>query len=225
MSGTPDTKEDKVEMPGLGVSFIGVIVASLPRVLPIAWIKYWLNHGKELRDKFAALFKDDPRFEEIGSFPVIVPEGYEHETVLTKFKEEHCGEFCYYDPSLTDANFAKTSKLTPGRKFRVKMIAIKSRQVVSSDDCLRIIAANKGVLTGAQGVILAYEQGKSNMSRKGTWFVSFDNSENLPYLNDSYEVPCIVTADTNDGFVFSLDYFEDDWCDNHVLLCFCDEES
>ncbi len=220
MSGTAKRK-------GLGTltEFLGRIIPSLPRI-PIKWVKFYLGPtgGELLRRCLAEAFRFDPRFEEIGSFLVVVPGGYDHDTALTKFKEEHCGEFGYYDTSLTDTNFAKTAKLTPGRKFRVKMLAVKSGQVVSSDDCLKVIAAHKGVLTGAQGVTLAYEQGKSYMSCKGKWFVSFDNSENLPYLNDCHEVPCMVT-DTNDSFVFSFGGFEDDWRDYFVLLCFCDEKS
>lgn len=225
MSGTPDTKEDKVEMPGLWANFIGVIVASLPRILPIAWIKYWLNHGEELRDKLAALFKHDPRFEEIGSFPVVVPDGYNHGTVIADLHREHHNEFYRWDDASNDFNYANPSNvLTPGHRFKVKMFAVKCEQVVSAGDCLKVLAAYKGVLTGAQGAALAYQQGKSYMSYKYKGFVSFDKKDNLPVLNGYHRVPNVL-ADTDGSFCWGLDHFDDDWYESSVLLCFCNEES
>jgi hypothetical protein len=170
------------------------------------------------------------KFELLTKFEVTVPEGYNHATRLTDFKatyqpevetEEKKKHFYYYNPNITDANYVRaTTKLVPGQKFQVKVFGIRRGKSVTSDECLDKIRSENGVLAGAQGASLAYEQGKDNLL-KGKWHVSFDEKEALWYDGGYHGVPC-VDADSDGDFEFDLGRFELDWGDDSCLLCFCD---
>lgn len=167
----------------------------------------------------------DSRFKFLKSFEVIVQEGYNHATRLDTFHAAHQNEenkeFYFYNDAITDVNYAPiaTTKLTPGRKFMVKVFGIIDR--VSSVDCLTKIKTEKGTLVGAQGASLAYEQKKEQLP-KGKWALSFDEKEALWRDPDgSHRVPS-VGARTGGDFYFDLAHFENDWDSDVVLLCFCD---
>ncbi|MBI4262273.1 hypothetical protein HY624_01990, partial [Candidatus Uhrbacteria bacterium] len=118
----------------------------------------------------------DP-FVLVTSFPVVVPANYDHATRLATFRREHGSEFAYYNGDITDEHFVRaTTRLVPGRKFSVKVFQITRR--VSSEDCLALLAREQGVLVGAAGATLAYEQGKGQLP-KGRWHISFDEKEAL----------------------------------------------
>ncbi len=170
------------------------------------------------------------KFEHLVTFEITVPEGYNHATRLTDFKElyqlevetEHRKkQFHYYNPNLTDTNYGKaTTKLVPGRKFQVKVFGIRCGKSVTSDECLDKVRLENGVLVGAQGASLAYEQGKANLP-KGKWHVSFDEKEALWY-DYGYHRVSFVRAQSDGDFEFNLGSFEVSWCDDFCLLCFCD---
>ena len=162
------------------------------------------------------------RFDLIEIFPVTVPEGYDHVTRLATFASAHRQEFYSYHDDLTDQSFAKaTTKLVAGRKFQVKAFQIKGR--VTSEDCLTFVKSQKGVLVGAQGASLAYEQGKDKLpvNRRS---ISFDEKDSLPVLGGFHRVPK-VRRDSDGDFGFGLGYFGGDWTGGDVLLVFCDLES
>ncbi len=156
----------------------------------------------------------DDRFEQISEFIVVVPKGYNHDTRLDTFAKEHRKEFYSYNDSITDKNFSKaTTKLVAGRKFKVKIIQIKSR--VSSEDCLAHLRSHKAVLVGAQGTSLAYEQAKDKLP-VSRWSVSFDEKEALWKDADGYRRVPRVHRGSGGGFEFGLAPFENDW-DGHLL--------
>ena len=164
----------------------------------------------------------DDRFQLVKSFGIVVPADYDYSTRLDTFRTAHQKEFYYYNPNITDANFNHPSlKLSPGLKFGVKVFQITER--VTSDDCLKFLKSQpKGVLLGAQGATLVYEQAKDKLP-KSRWHVSFDEKENL--WEDSgrdRRVP-FVCAHSGGGFDFDLGYFEYPWGAGHCLLCFCNE--
>ncbi len=161
------------------------------------------------------------KFELLTTFEVTVPEGYNHASHLDTFKVAHESEFYYYNPNITDANYGRaTMKLVPGRKFQVKVFGIWRGKQVTSDECLDKLRYENGVLVGAQGASLAYEQGKANLP-KGKWHASFDEKEALWYDEGYHGVPC-VDAYSDGAFEFDLGSFEDGWDDCYCLLCFCD---
>ncbi|MDO8493281.1 MAG: hypothetical protein Q7S19_01935, partial [bacterium] len=87
----------------------------------------------------------DERFTLVKSFGMTVPENYESHNRLDIFRAECEKEFYYYNPNITDANYGHPSlKLSPGLKFMVKVFQITD--TVSSDDCLKFLKAEKGVL-------------------------------------------------------------------------------
>jgi hypothetical protein len=188
----------------------------------------WFNNlSKETRDKLAGVNTPltplvDNRFELITSFEVTVPTSYVHATQLDSFRATHQSEknkeFYYYNPALTDANFAKTPVLAPGKKFLVKAFQIKG--VVTSDDCLAQLRRVKATLTGAQGASLAYEQAKDKLPIS-RWSLSFDEKDNLPFVGGCHGVPS-VRRGSGGGFGFRLDVFEGGWDGGCVLLAFCD---
>ena len=121
--------------------------------------------------------KKDDRFQSVSSFDIIVPEDYDHATHLDAFKRERGKEFYYYNDAITDENFGKASiKITPGRKFKVEVFQIT--KTMSSEACLKFLAEQGAILTGAQGASLVYEQAKDKLP-KGRWHVSFDKKDCL----------------------------------------------
>ena len=161
----------------------------------------------------------DDRFEQVGEFILEVPKGYNHATRLDTFAKEHRKEFYGYNDSITDKNFSKvTTKLVAGRKFKVKVIQIKT--TVSSEDCLAHLRSRKAVLVGAQGSSLAYELAKDKLP-VSRWSISFDEKEALWKADGCHGVPCVFRYSDGD-FRFSLGGFGDAWVGDSCLLCFCD---
>lgn len=181
------------------------------------------NGGKMqagVKEVMSKLSIPDKRFELINTFELIVPVDYKHEGRLDSFRKEHKKEFYYYNDDITDKNFAKaTTKLEPGRKFKVKVFQIKN--TVTSTDCMDLLKSQNAVLVGAQGASLAYELKKDQLP-KGKWSVSFDEKEALWKDASGYRVVPYVLADSDGDFEFDLGDFEFDWDDDYCLLCFCD---
>lgn len=172
--------------------------------------------------KVEEVVKSNEKFDLLNTFSVVVPQAYAHATRLDLFKVEHREEFYSYNDALTDANFAKaTTKLEPGRKFKVKVFQVKER--VTSEECMAHLRSQKATLVGAQGASLAYEQKKDELP-VGCWSVSFDEKEALWDTDGGRGVPRVY-RDSDGGFGFSLGNFEDGWLDGSCLLCFCDESS
>ena len=163
----------------------------------------------------------DDRFEYVKTVEVTIPDGYDKANPLDTYKVRHESEYYYYNPGLTDANFAKaTTTLTPGRKFAVKVFAIKKGERVTSEDCLAQYKRVNAVLVGAQGLTVLCEQKKGELP-KGKYHVSFDEKEALPVLGEYRRVP-YVGADSDGDFGLGLGDFGDDWRGDDCLLCFCD---
>ncbi len=163
-------------------------------------------------------------FEEVGSFPVVVPDEYDSDTVLTEFHREHRPELTYFSQEITDESCGNVSnKLVPGRRFLVRMFAVRLGCRVSSEDCLEVIAAHKGILVGAPGVSLAFKHGKRYMRNTGKSYTSFDEKNALPLHGDCPGIPCMYAGDFGD-FCFDLVEFNCVQDDRAVVLCFCNEQ-
>lgn len=183
------------------------------------------NGGKFQADIVASIRKYsvlDERFVLINSFDLVVPEGYDHATRLDVFSKEHRKEFYCYNNAIIDENFAKaTTKLVPGRKFKIKVFQIK--QHVSSENCIGFLKSQKAILTGAQGASLAYELAKNQLP-VSRWSLSFDEKEALwGDSNNYHRVPYVLRYSDGD-YDFNLGDFEPGWSDGYCLLCFCDYE-
>ncbi|MEK7607453.1 MAG: hypothetical protein AAB484_00810 [Patescibacteria group bacterium] len=185
--------------------------------------EFWSAYDRLMRGEYDGTMTviADERFEQVGEFSVVVPEGYDHATHLAKFSYAHRKEFNYYSDTITDKNYSKaTTKLVAGRKFKVKVFQIK--ETVTSTDCLGFLKNQKAVLVGAHGASLAYEQRKNQLP-VNRWSVSFDEKKALWQDADGHHrVPCVCRSSYVD-FKFYLGFFENDWHDSYCLLCFCDK--
>lgn len=181
------------------------------------------KHAKAMYSAVANDAQADDRFELLNTFSIVVPQGYDHATHLTSFSKEHCKEFAYYNDAITDKNYANvTTKLEPGRKFKVKVFQIK--EAVTSEDCLAHLRLQKAVLVGAQGASLYYEQCR-DLWQINRWLISFDEKDALwEDADGDHRVPH-VNRDSAGDFKFGLGYFESGWYGGYCLLCFCDESS
>ncbi len=192
--------------------------------LTLAHVEWWQNLPREERDRLSGAISLDPRFILLKTIDITVPADYVHATQLTKFKKAYNKKkFCFYNDAVTDANFIKvTTPLTPGRKFKVKVV----KQVVpgrtTAVDRLAVYRSLKAFFTGAQGASLVFAQKRHELP-KGSWYCSLDEKEALWQDTDGYHRVPSVHADSDGGFDFDLGHFENDWYDGHCLLCFCDE--
>lgn len=166
----------------------------------------------------------DKRFgAPIIEFDLTVPMNYVHETQIdtsmskTKNKKTtHC-----QNTDLNSKNFANaTTRLVPGKTYSVKIFPILSK--VTSIDCMTFLQKQNCILTGGQGVTLAYDLAKDKLP-KNKWTVSFDAVKALwKDFGGFHRVPH-VDADSDGDFHFGLGFFVDYWDAGGVLLCFCDK--
>lgn len=162
----------------------------------------------------------DKRFELLADLGVVTaPENYVHSKQLSSLNKDG---FYYFNENITDKNFPKPSRiLKPGDKLWVRAF----KQIVSgsttSEDHMEFLAKMNAVHTGAQGVSLVYQQ-KKDLLPKGYWYCSFDEKEHLWKDTDgNHRVPS-GGAGSDGDFEFYLGFFEYDWNDDYIILCFCD---
>jgi len=154
-----------------------------------------------------------------GTVSLTVPSNYVHETQVASFRKDCGSQFNYINPDVTDANFAKvTQRLIPGRTYTVKIFGITRR--VSSEDCLGLYKAHNGILTGVQGLTLAFREIRGSFP-VGKWLASFDEKDALPVSVGVHQVPCVDRV-SDGGFELRLGAFEGDWAVGVCVLVFCD---
>jgi len=154
---------------------------------------------------------------------ITVPEDYDRTKSLAKFAEKYRDEFLHYNKDITDANFANPSRIL---KAGDQLWTYAFKQAVSgrttSTERLDFIRSRQGILTGAQGASLVFEQ-KRNQLPKGYWYYSFDQKDALwKDAAGGHRVPC-VGRHSGDVFEFDLGYFEGGWGDVDCFLVFCDK--
>ncbi len=145
----------------------------------------------------ACLFKND-FFREIDLFSVIVPKEYDSIKAWLQFRQTYPNQFAnWIDPP--DSHHEQTSTiLTPGRRLKVKALAVKYGKRVSWQECLCIThQASWEIFMGVYGLVLAYQHGKEVMARTGKRFVSFSkDDENRLYKTpkDHHVVPAMTVC-------------------------------
>lgn len=172
-----------------------------------------------MNTKFIGNVDVDDQFELINTFNIIVPKGYNHSKRLDLFSKEHCRAFYYYNDAITDKNYANaTTKLKPSCKLKVKIFEFKKS--VSSKVCMAKLRSEKGILVGAQGVTLVWEQKQEELP-VNRWSISLDEEEALwKDAEGNSRVPCINRFSVVD-FRFDLGDFKEIWHNAYSLLCFC----
>ncbi len=151
----------------------------------IEHFEWFLGLRKDECDKFVIKANSiiDNCFKLVNTFPLTVPEDYDHATCLDSFRklknDQVAHMFDFYRHS--DAEFSDvTTKLVPGLRFKVKVFQVK--ELVSCEECLVLLESEKAVLTGVQGLVLAYQLAKDqfplvgddSVISRGTDFVSLD---------------------------------------------------
>lgn len=168
----------------------------------------------------------DKRFgPAIKEFEITVPTDYNHGHQIDQFakKTKNLETTHYFNNALTSENFAKaTTKLEPGKTYKVKIIPITSG-TPSSGDCMNRCRKEKGFIgfVGGQGLTLAQELKKEEFP-VGKWTVSFDEEKALWQDSVGYRWVPRVSAYTVGDFGFHLGDFGDDWSSGFCVLCFCD---
>lgn len=154
---------------------------------------------------------------------VVVPEGYDHFTALTTFKQQNRSNFYSYNDSITDANFHNPSRiLKAGDRLRVKVFQQIVAGETSSVERMEFLRTEKAIFTGAQGAALVFEQ-KRDQLPKGKWYASFDEADRLWQDADLDRRVPRVGASSGGGFEFGLGGFGYPWDQRNAFLCFCDE--
>jgi hypothetical protein len=167
--------------------------------------------------------QEHPHLKVVAILDIVVPDDYDHDTRLTKFGKAHRKEFYDYNDAITDKNYAGIAsvKLTPGRKFKVKVIQIQ--KTVTPDDCLHYLDKHGGILVGAQGASLVCEQAKDKLPAAGG-YVSFDKKDALGQdTRGRPMLPFVGTSMLEGGFEFSCTPFAHELGIGFYLLCFLDE--
>lgn len=123
---------------------------------------------------------EDERFRLLGGFPVAVPAEYRHVNCLAAFRKASGESLCFH-PDFNDQSCCRaTAVLIPGLRFWAEVFQVVKR--VTMEDCLDFLCLQNAVLVGAQGLSLAYEQGRSLLPI-GRRVFSFDQEEALPFAS------------------------------------------
>ena len=159
---------------------------------------------------------------------ITVPDDYDHETQLAKFKERHQDgkkkSFCFYNDNITHDNFPKPTRiLKPGDKLRVRAFQQVVGGKITSEERMAFLATQKAVHTGAQGASLVFEQ-KRDQLPKGKWYASFDEKDRLWADADGDLRVSYVHCHSDGGFGFDLGYLEGIWFGDRAFLCFTEVE-
>ncbi len=193
----------------------------------IEHFKWFLGLKKEECDQLIVKANSiiDDYFTLVNTFPLTIPEDYNHATRLDSFckmkQDEVIKLFNFYKH--TDAEFGNaTTKLLPGQRFRIKVFRVK--EIVSCDDCLILLKSEKAVLTGVQGLSLVYELAKDQIP-KGTKGISLDKK--TAFLENKFDgrhyVPDIhrYNGYSEERYTVGCTIFESCLGKDSCILCFC----
>ena len=153
---------------------------------------------------------------------IVVPADYDHTKALAKFAKANKKKCCYFNPTLTDANFSNPTRvLKAGDRLRVRAFEQIVSGMTSSADRMDFLRTQQAVFTGAQGMALVFEQLRTKLP-KGKWYASLDEKRRLPVVDGYRGVPDVRAF--NDGnFYVDLGEFGLPWMRSNTLLCFSDE--
>ncbi|MFA5086930.1 MAG: hypothetical protein WC470_01355 [Candidatus Paceibacterota bacterium] len=114
-------------------------------------------------------------FREAMSFELKVPNDYEHEKQLSRFASI---VDMPVEEGVNDENFSRVShRLAPGETYIVKIYLVEGAY---SQQCVDFLISKGALLTGVQGLSLAWKKIKNFLPEDKT-IVSFDLLKNFPY--------------------------------------------
>ncbi len=205
-------------------------------LITLSHIEWFNNLSKEKRDRFLGLKRDvSGCFKKLNSY--LIDEWYSKDTPLKDSKDgENLLEYSMkkdgyknkiidLSREFKDVNFANPSyKFDRHGKYVLKLFQIE--KPVTPEECIDFLKSQNAILTGAQGLVRAWEE---TFREKGVylpswqWFVSLDEKSHLwededgyarvPFLYIDFHAMCI-----SDGYVV-LRRFEDIIGSDTVLIC------
>lgn len=154
-----------------------------------------------------------------------VPADFDHALYLAKFCKKNYHKFEYYSDGINDTNFSNPSRiLKPGDKLHVRAFQQIVGGSTTTEERMDFCRKQPGnIFTGAQGASLVFEQ-KRNQLPKGKYYVSFDEEDCLPVIDNFHRVLSLSAFLGGALFNFSLVMFERVWDVDCVFFCFCDAE-
>jgi len=156
----------------------------------------------------------------IFKFRLVVPDNYNHDEYIDQCTQKIMRlESTYgYSRLLTSENFANASKkLEHGKTYIAEILPILSEERVSGDECIAFYKRKKAIMTGAHGLLLAYNQMKKELP-KCIYIASFDEKEALLLWSGQRGVPGISTL-PGDKFEFQVYPFTDKLHGHDCILC------
>ncbi len=119
------------------------------------------------------------KFEHLCNFEVAIPVDYKYHGCLGTFRSSYESKLYFLNKCFDDPYYMlATNHLVPGLRFCVKVFGIVKSEMVGPVECLEKIRVEGGVLVGAQGIALAYQQGCQSLPLR-SWCVSFDEEKAL----------------------------------------------
>ncbi len=153
-----------------------------------------------------------------------VPSGYNHKTCIRSFRDKHEKNLEHFSVAVSDINYARaTTQLVPGQKFSVQIYGIECGKWVSSPACIEKIQKVNGVLLGAQGLSLVFDQlvfGQAgNVLMPDCTHLSFDEMEELPRIQQKYRIP-YLSRDPDGYRLYHQDFDQNIYSDKVVFFVF-----
>ncbi len=142
---------------------------------------------------------------------------------LSTFSRENRRQFIYYEEAINDANFSNPTRiLKPGDKLGVQAFRQAVPSQTTSEERLEFCRRQeRGVLVGARGVSLVFDQ-KRHLLPRGLWYSSLDQRERLwKDARGCYGVPNLVVLRSG-YFDFDLRCFEQPRDESYAFFTFRD---
>jgi hypothetical protein len=150
---------------------------------------------------------------------ILVRLGYAHTSRMATFRVRYQGGFELIDGNINDHNFDRvTTKLHGGQKLRVR--AFMAQKKVAFRECLSFIEEQRGLLVGAQGLTVAYQELQKYLPQ-GNVFASFDKPEALWFKSGCHHLPCLRTVYPGQHML-ALRIAEAGLLQGHAMLLFND---
>jgi len=111
----------------------------------------------------------DKNFTLINEFTLKVPDTYQHDIQLARFRKEN-EDNKHYDPMLVDEIFApNVEQLAPGKTYVVRIFVLTGSGV-TSEDCKTFVKESKGTSVGPEGLSLVWQQKKTAFPQEAITF-------------------------------------------------------
>lgn len=182
------------------------------------------RYAKVMHDAFTKARTEDV-FDFLGGFEIVVPEKFDYLDTkdLENFLKMENDDSDYISHCLSNFyDHECEARLTPGRKFDVKIFQAKS--TAEPEDCMSLLRSQKAQPMGNPGLMLAYNQHQTDFP-VGKWTFSL-NKEQVFYGFEHNRFPRTLRI-SHGLFLGGIDDFQCNTQDisrldsDECILCFC----